>query len=220
VKVAGADVWKGQWVLVTLADGRFDGAAVAATFEAALGLVPDASAVGVDIPVGLPAPGRRRTADRMARDLIGPRRQSLFFAPPREVLTAGSLAEANELSRSLGGAGVSAQSFALGRHILEVEPLAAADPRVHEVHPEGSFVAANGGRHLAWPKTSWNGIALRRSVLARHGIHVPDDLGPAGRAGIADVLDAAVVAWSAHRIAAGTAERFPIGHARIGAIWR
>jgi hypothetical protein len=30
--VAGTDVWKGRWIVVTLDDGHFDGAFVAATF--------------------------------------------------------------------------------------------------------------------------------------------------------------------------------------------
>jgi predicted RNase H-like nuclease len=38
---------------------------------------------------------------------------------------------------------------------------------------------------------------------------VPDDLGAAGRAGADDVLDAAAVAWTASRLAAGTAVSFP-----------
>jgi len=61
---------------------------------------------------------------------------------------------------------------------------------------------------------------LRRRLLARHGIVLGDDLGPAGAASVADVLDAAVVAWSADRIAAGRAEALPAGAGRIGAIWR
>ena len=38
---------------------------------------------------------------------------------------------------------------------------------------------------------------------------VPDDLGPAGLAGADDVLDAAAGAWTARRVAAGTARSFP-----------
>jgi len=36
MEVAGADVWKGQWIVVVLADGRFHRAFVAKTIEAAI----------------------------------------------------------------------------------------------------------------------------------------------------------------------------------------
>lgn len=220
VRVAGVDVWKGKWVVVSLDGGRFDRAGIAPTFAAALDSVPDAAVVGADIPISLPEPGRRRAGELQARAFLGPRRQSLFLTPPRAVLRAATLAAANDLARAQGLGGVSAQSYGLGRLVLQAEPVAAADARVHEVHPEGSFVVANGGKHLAWAKSTWSGAALRRRLLVDHGVEIPDELGDAGRAGVADVLDAAVVAWSAGRIAAGTAERFPVDGGRLGAIWR
>lgn len=220
MRVAGADVWKGRWVVVALDGGRFGGVFLATTFEAALATVPDAAVVAVDVPIGLPATGARRDADAQARAFVGPRRHSVFFTPATDLLEAASLGEANGRARARGGPGVSAQAFALRAHILQVAPVAERDGRVHEAHPEVSFVAANGGRHLAWPKTSWNGFRLRRRILAEQGVALPDDLGAAGQAGVADVLDAAAVAWTADRIAAGRAERFPPGHRRIGAIWR
>jgi predicted RNase H-like nuclease len=46
-------------------------------------------------------------------------------------------------------------------------------------------------------------------LLAEAGIVIPDDLGHAGTAGADDILDAAVAAWSASRIAAGNAISLP-----------
>ena len=59
--------------------------------------------------------------------------------------------------------------------------------------------------------SSWraSGISFRRGLLLGAGIELPDDLGEAGAAGIDDVLDAAVVAWSSHWIALGEAESLP-----------
>jgi predicted RNase H-like nuclease len=104
--------------------------------------------------------------------------------------------------------------------ILEVQPVAQQDSRVYEVHPEVSFVQANSGMALRWAKASWNGVTLRRRILADHGIVLPDDLGETGAAGIADLLDAAIAAWSAARIAGGKAEAMPDRTSRVGAIWR
>ena len=85
----------------------------------------------------------------------------------------------------------------------------AAPATVVEAHPELSF-AALAGAPLATRKSTWAGAAARRSLLARAGIDVPDDLGLAGaQAGVDDVLDAAVLAWTARRVAAGTARARP-----------
>jgi predicted RNase H-like nuclease len=220
MKVAGADVWKGRWIVVVLDDGHFDRAFVAATIGDAVEAVPDAVAVGIDMPIGLPQPGQRRPADEQARKYVGPRWQAVFLTPSADLLEAESHKTANELATADGRDGISAQAYALGVLILQVQPVAARDTRLHEVHPEVSFVTANGGTHLPWSKASWNGVNLRRRILDTHGIRIPEDLGPAGGAGVADLLDAAIAAWSASRIATGRAERLPSGQERIGAIWR
>ena len=60
----------------------------------------------------------------------------------------------------------------------------------------------------------------RRAALAGAGIVLPDDLGAGGNVPPDDVLDAAGAAWSAGRIASGSAESLP-AHVdeRIGPIW-
>ena len=219
VLVAGADVWKGRWVVVVLEDGQFTRAFVAPTIEDAVAEVAEAMAIGVDMPIGLPEAGTRRPADLEARAFVGARRNSVFFTPSAKLLEAETGTEANVLANEQGWPGLAAQSFALKKQILAVQPLAAADDRIWEVHPEVSFAEAHG-RPLEWPKSTWNGIALRRGILEREGIVLPADLGPGGAADVADVLDAAIAAWSATRIAAGESQSLPAGSQRIGAIWR
>jgi predicted RNase H-like nuclease len=156
----------------------------------------------VVLPIGLPVSGER-AADLLARRFVGPRWSSGFMTPPRRVLESASYADANELARTLpGGKGISRQAWALKQTIFEVEEL--NDPRMIEVHPEVSFRAMSGG-HLAHAKSTWNGQALRRRILAEHGIELPELLGEAGDVPVADVLDAAAVAWSARRYARGEA---------------
>ncbi|MDQ6784431.1 MAG: DUF429 domain-containing protein [Actinomycetota bacterium] len=220
MKVAGADVWKGQWVVVVLDDGQFDHAFLSAAIDAAVGQVADAKVIGIDTPIGLPEPGKSRPADMQARKYVGRRWQSVFMTPAIDLLLSPSHKEANTLAKAQGWDGISAQTYALKRTILEVQPVAQRDSRVYEVHPEVSFVRANGGVTLRWPKSSWNGVALRRQILHGQGVVVPDDLGEPGAAGVADMLDAAIVAWSAARLAAGEAESLPDGSDRIGSIWR
>jgi predicted RNase H-like nuclease len=84
----------------------------------------------------------------------------------------------------------------------------AAVPAI-EVHPEVSF-ATLAGAHIPHNKKTWAGAALRRALLARDGVVIPDDLALVGeQAAVDDVLDAAVAAWSARRYAAGVARSYP-----------
>jgi predicted RNase H-like nuclease len=220
MKVAGADVWKGQWVVVVLEDGHFDRAFEAPTIDAAIDNLPDASAIGVDMPIGLPDPGCLRPADRLARTYVGPRWQSVFMTPCLSLLQSPSLGEANQRATAEGWERISAQAYALGKLILQVQPVADRDARVFEIHPEMSLVRANQDVPLQWSKSAWGGTVLRRRILQDHGIVIPDDIGAAGAAGMADVLDAAIGGWSAARIASGHGESLPPGADRIGAIWR
>lgn len=220
VKAAGADVWKGQWVVVVLDDGRFDRAFLSRTINEAADKVADAKVIGVDIPIGLPEAGQRRPADVLARKYLGTHRQlSVFMTPSVELLAAPSHAEANDFARAKKWEGISAQTYALRTMILQVQPVADRDDRIYEVHPEVSFVRANGEAPLPWTKASWNGQALRRQILKGHGIVIPGEVRDVGQAGAADILDAAIVAWSAARIAANEAKALPAGAARIGGIW-
>ena len=203
MQVVGIDGYPKGWVAVALRDGRFESAALHATFEAVLAAYPDAAVIGVDIPIGLPAPGEVRRADREAKRFVGPRHSSVFLTPPRAALEAPSHAEA------LAHAGLSRQAFALKDKVLEVDKaVARAGDRVFEVHPEVSF-AAMAGRPLDAPKRSWRGLMRRRQLLAGEGVELPDDLAGVDAAAADDLLDAAVAAWSAHRIAAGLAETLP-----------
>jgi predicted RNase H-like nuclease len=219
VQVAGADVWKGRWVVVVLEDGRFHRAFVAPTIAETVAELAETVAIGIDMPIGLPHGGARRPSDGAAREFVGPRRNSVFFTPSAEVLDQATLTEANVLARGQGWPGITAQAFALKKQIQAVQPLAAVDERIWEVHPEVSFAEASGGP-LEWAKSCWNGVALRRGILEAQGVVLPDDLGLGGKADVADVLDAAIAAWSAARIAGSRGLSLPAGSQRIGAIWR
>ncbi len=208
------------WVAIALRDGRFADATRSVSLAPLLDRFADASAIGVDMPIGLPRGRRPRACDLAARELLGPRRSTVFLAAPAAVLRRPDHASASALARERTGAGVSQQAYGLRAKILELAPLAARDRRLVEVHPEVSFAAMAGAPVLA-PKTSWAGAASRRRLLAERGIEPPEDLGEAGVVSPIDVLDAAAAAWSAARVARGEAESLP-AHAAEGAavIWR
>jgi predicted RNase H-like nuclease len=218
--VLGVDAYKAGWVAVVLGRAPEPEVIAGADLAALIARVEGAACVGVDMPIGLPE--TTREADQAARDFVGVRRNSVFMTPPRAVLEAESYAQANERAAELlGGKKISQQAWALRHNIAAVEAVARTDPRVIEVHPEVSFRAMRG-EPLAYPKTAWNGQAVRRAALAAHGIALPDELDEtAGGIPVADVLDAAAAAWSARRYARSEARSLPEGRppGTPGAIW-
>ena len=193
----GIDGAKGGWVAVALAlDGVRD-ARFFPTLAAVLSGWPGADTYAVDMPIGLPERGRRR-ADEAARAFVGPRASSVFFAPPRAALLV-PYAEALELAP-----GLSRQAYGLGAKILEVEPLAARNRRIVEVHPECSFRRLAGDA-VDHPKTTWAGFRMRVRLLEEEGIAVPE----LPELPILDTVDAAGAAWSGLRVARGSADRLP-----------
>lgn len=201
-RVAGIDGYgRGAWIAAILDSGRFEQAAVGRSLEALFPLLAGCSVITIDIPIGLPD-AEPREADRLARARLGRRGSSVFPTPPRAVLEAPTFAAANEIARALIGRGVSLQTFGMRARILEAERLVRAGQNLIEVHPEVSF-AVLAGAPLQWPKDSWRGAPTRRDLLEQAGIHLPEQLGDADAVPVADVLDAAVAAWSASRISDG-----------------
>lgn len=204
----GVDGTKGRWIAVALGvDGSFGSAILVDTLQEVLDAYPRASAIAIDVPIGLPANGSR-AADLEAKMLLGPRRATVFPVPPRPVLEAATYAAARLKAIELTGKSLSAQSFALRHNILEAEAL-RQNRAVYEVHPELAYRALTG-RVLISNKRTWNGAVERQEALASAGIRLPAHLGSAGATPVDDVLDAAVCAWSARRIAADEAECVPV----------
>jgi predicted RNase H-like nuclease len=216
MRVLGVDACTLGWVAIELCGGGFAAAHVANRLTRLLSVVDDIRnlhTVGIDMPLGLVETGWRE-ADLAAQNFVGARRRSVFPVPPRAVWKQDawhedSWEQANQRCRQITGHGLSRQTWGLRDKLAEANQcLATGQYSLHEVHPEVSFAAMNG-RPLAHRKSSWTGQMVRRMLLARHGIHLPDQLGAAGNAGPDDILDAAAAAWSAHRIATGHASRLP-----------
>ena len=198
------DACKSGWVAIRLAD------TVTAHFARTIDELPtDVAAIAIDIPIGLPARGRR-AADVEARPLLGPRWSSIFLTPVRAALAEETHARASAVNRELAGEGMSIQAFGLFPKIREVDTWRrTVSCRVVEAHPELSF-REMAGTPLLDPKKTWAGLERRRRLLADQGIHLPADLGEAGRqAAPDDIVDAAAVAWTAARVASDTAIPLP-----------
>ena len=162
--VVGLDGSSKGWVGVVLVDGRFDRALLHASCTELL-VASGAEVAGVDIPNGLPAADRRR-ADLLARARLGRLASAVLPSPVRAVLDADDYDEANRLSRSACGRGLSRQTWGLVPRIREVDELVDRTPcPMHEVHPEVVF-ADLAGRPLEHSKKTWSGMRRRVALLA------------------------------------------------------
>jgi predicted RNase H-like nuclease len=208
--LVGIDGCRSGWIAVVIGHAGQVSAHHLYLIDDVVTVAPDATVIGIDIPIGLPETGRRQ-ADLAAREFLGRRRNSVFHTPVRAALEAATHAEATAASQRVTGAGISQQSYALRRKIIEVERwLPAAPCPVFEVHPEVSFAVLLGAPAAA-PKKTWAGMRQRFRGLTAAGMDLEAlDVGAAAlAASVDDMLDAAVVAWTASRIAAGTAQPFP-----------
>jgi predicted RNase H-like nuclease len=207
VAVLGVDGWRLGWVGALL-----DGGAVrlpALPDVAAVLAVPAADVVAIDMPIGLSEDGVR-ACDVAASALLRPTgaSSSVFPTPVRAVLATDDYAEARALSRAATSPprAPSAQAFMLIRSIRALDD-ALGDPptdRVVEVHPELAFRCGLGG--VTDRKGTARGTVQRLRAL-RAVMDVEEALAdaPAG-VPVIDALDACAAAWSAQRLAAGTAE--------------
>lgn len=204
--VLGVDACKAGWVGIA-----WSGGAVTPHYAETIAELADAAGplavMAVDIPIGLPDHGPRE-ADLLARTFVGRRQSSVFLTPVRATLGVRQHSRANIINHQLTGQGLSIQAFSLLPKIQEVDDwLPKASCRVVEVHPEVSFTELSGTPLPS--KKTWAGAEARRELLQRAGMFLSGPLGAAGQAGVDDILDAAVAAWTARRVARGTAQSFP-----------
>jgi predicted RNase H-like nuclease len=213
MRVTGVDACKRGWVAVTL---QAPGPVLAcvrmhASLAGVLGDGPGsdpARIVGIDMPLGLVEVGWR-DADRLARGLLGPRRSSIFAIPPRSVWAQATYQAANQRCRELTGQGFSIQAWGLRPKLLEANDyVQTCGHQLYEVHPELAF-GAIAGAPLPHSKHTAPGRDLRRDLLAAAGIILPVTSSGAVKLPVTDTLDAAAVAWSTWRIAAGEAVVIP-----------
>lgn len=215
---AGLDGCRRGWVLAVVGPAAEPlTVRVHDRFAEAMAAAAEAGArcIGADIPIGLPADGRR-PADGEARRRLGPRRSSVFPTPCRAVLHAEGYGEALVRSRAATGKGLSKQAWNLIPKIREVDAWVDPqhEPMLFEVHPELAF-ARLAGAPLVHAKKTEAGLRARRALL-HDALVATGASGPAAtealRAAAAaagpgvqldDVWDAVAVACSARAIGAG-----------------
>jgi predicted RNase H-like nuclease len=217
-KLIGIDGCHDGWV-AAVRDGDGVSFEIVRPFSVILERIRGASAiVVVDVPIGLPE-GGPRACDLAARELLGPRRSSVFPAPCRDTLSAASFEDACTRETRARGKRVTKQTYAILEKIREVDCCLDPDAQesVREAHPEVTFAFLSGQETgLAHPKKSLEGKELRQRIL-REALGIPFDVRGARerlgreRVGIDDLLDALACLATAERIQRGRAVTLPKG---------
>lgn len=158
-----------------------------------------------------------RHCDQLARERLGVRRSSLFPAPIRPVLQAGSWAEACVIREQIEGKRMSKQSWNITAKVREVDAPLQADPTLRgwlrEAHPELSFSLLTGAP-LPEAKQTAAGKTLRQELVEGYfGVGAYAAVREQFRrsqVGDDDILDAFAALWSAERLLRSEAITLPM----------
>jgi predicted RNase H-like nuclease len=214
--LVGVDGCRAGWVAVTAEIDRPQRLVSIEVFEHIAPILDrvrsgEFAMVALDMPMGLTASGPRR-CDIETRARLGSRASSVFATPPRPLLHCTTHREAVELGRSIDGRGISIQAFNLLPKIAQVDRALGEPPdsilleRVVEAHPESAF-AELAGHPLATRKRTHDGRQERLALLSSVFSHGADQLDQRHRGAAGDdVLDAAILVRTAHRVITGAAE--------------
>jgi predicted RNase H-like nuclease len=207
MRIGGVDGVPTGWVVCVLSgEGRARQVTWTVVPDAAavLEAVRGCDAVGIDIPLTLPSGRLRRDAEVLAATRLGPARSSLFPTPPAPVLAATSYVEACDAAQEATGKKISLQAWHIVPKIRQFQGVDLPRNAV-EAHPELTFRTMAPEVAFASKKTA-RGAGQRIAALAGWAdpVRLLEDL-PSG-ARLDDVLDALATAWTAERVASGTAE--------------
>lgn len=214
----GVDGCPAGWIAASL--DLETGQVTGEVFKDTASLLRDSRAVvtTIDIPIGLPSRDRPRSVDGEARRLLGARRSSVFPAPHRAVLDAGSYPAACAASLAECGKSLSQQAYAIVPKIKAVDAVLRETPklqaRVFEVHPELCFYHWADRNPMRHPKWTGFGFAERlelvRAAFGRTAEEIRESI-PQKEVNDDDILDALAALWTAQRIYSGTAVTIPDG---------
>lgn len=216
--VAGVDGCPFGWLCITKdLNNGFINSQIFSSARELFDQNPQPQIFAIDIPIGVPD-AESRQCDVLARKMLGPKRgTSVFPAPIRSALNSNTRNEADAVTRSVDGRGVSPFSWSLYAKIKAVDNILVNDlelrEKVFEIHPELSFMALNNGDPILEPKRESKGESLRRVLVNNSfGANIFDlfrQQFSAKHVGNDDINDAFAALWTARRIFSGTAKVVP-----------
>ena len=203
-------VWSsGSWLAVGFTGGGFDHAAVFEGIGDCWARYEEtARRVLVDLPIGLVETGDpTRRCDELARAVLGPRHVAVVTPPVREATRKRRFSTANRVHERKSGEPLAEAAFDRSDGIAMVDELLQEIPEaaavVRGTHPELCF-RAFAGAPLEYASATAAGYAERMRTLAHHDRDAAPTVQKAAESTdgadvtIADVLDAVVLAYTAH----------------------
>lgn len=175
----------------------------------------DVDVIAVDVPLGHEDPQGEgdglRACDRAARELLGEASDRLFVLPPPAVFDEASYHDALEACRTYGWPKLEVPLWFASERLAALADLAGEDERLVEGHPEVSFAHMGTGEPAPLERygDSWASLNERLEHLHAEGLHPEGHLEGIEERQPRAALDACAAAWSAHRVAQGTARRLP-----------
>ena len=161
--LAGINGCRGGWFCIFEdVDSRRFASKIFATIDDLEKHIEQLDIVAIDVPIGL-TNTRPRACDVEARKMLGSKRaSSVFPAPIRPALSAGTYEEACARSFEAQKKKLPKQSWAIYPKIRQLDDLlrrrAELCQKVFEVHPEVSFCAFNSAP-IVEPKKSKEGLS-------------------------------------------------------------
>lgn len=207
-RYVGVDWSRGSWLAVAFDEDGYDETAV---FEEIGDLwyryEETAERILIDVPIGLVEEGSDgRDCDRLAREVVGPRRVSVFTPPVREATRKRRYPAAKRVHERKTGSGLSKQAFAISDSIAAVDDLVRNVPEarmaLRESHPEVCF-RAFAGEPLEHSKKNASGYAERMRTLAGFDQNAPPVVQAVAEStagadvAVDDVLDAVALTYTA-----------------------
>lgn len=206
--VAGVTPSAGQWLV---ASAKVSGATFApeeprliGTFSLVLDERPSFDAIVINAPVGYPSGVDLgfRTCDREARELLGSRGNVITAVPGRRVFSRADM--------SVDGLDAITQVLMPRYRDVANEMSPFRQRQVYEGHPELSFFQLNGGVPMKLQRFRQAGQEERRKLLVSKLNGIERVLNyEIDRVRPHQLIDAAVLVWSARRAFTHTARRLP-----------
>lgn len=171
MKYVGVDGCRAGWLCAAMGRTGME-IAVFRSFSEIWVAHSDAEVILVDIPIGLPG-GKHlsRSADRLARKMLGRRHSTVFSPGARKTLHSRSYAEACGINRKVTDKKISLQYWNVMPKVKEVDSFLHSTPEaigiVKEAHPEICFEKASGNSMCYGKKTS-EGILERIEILKEY----------------------------------------------------
>ena len=206
--VAGVTPSAGKWLV---ASAKVSGATFAPeeprlidTFTQVLDERPSFDAIVINAPIGYPSGVDLgfRTCDREARELLGSRGSVITAVPGRRVFSRAD--------RSIDGLDAVTQVLMPRYRDVANEMAPYRQRQVYEGHPELSFFQLNGGVAMKSQRFRLAGQEERRRLLVSKLNGIDRVLNfEIDRVRPHQLIDAAVLVWSARRAFTHTARRLP-----------